>query len=154
MIAEVSAVLAAVNAINGAINTVRETKNNVKSASDIFARVTDASVGIAEVESQSRAGKIVLSQKEAMEIALAKKKIADYDRQLKDMFLMTGNFAVYEDMKKIQADSVAAAKKGALKRAAQKQKSREQTMFILKCLFVGISVWVIAMAGLYIWLNS
>ena len=81
MIAEVSAVLSTLNAVNGAINTLRETKSNVDSVSRIFSKVSTAAEKIAEVEEKAKQGKIELSTNEAMQIAMAKKQMIDYEKR-------------------------------------------------------------------------
>ncbi len=150
MIAEVSAVLGALNAINGAINTVKETKSNVDSISRVFSRVTTAASSIAEIEAKANSGKLQLSQKEAMDIALAKKRIVDYDRQLKDLFLMTGNMNTYEEMKRIQAQSVAAAKKRAARAKAAKKAAKAEFALYLKGLGIALVLCVLIIPAL-IW---
>jgi ribosomal protein S9 len=147
MIAEVSAVLGTLNAVNGAINTLRETRSNIDSVSRVFSRVTDAAQGIAEVEEKARTGKLILSQQEAMQIAMAKKHITDYDRQLKDLFLMTGNMDTYTHMKQLQRDSVAKARK----RAAKAKARNSEYLEALQILVIGICIIGIATGGVALW---
>lgn len=151
MIAEVSAVIGALNAVNGALGTLRETRSNVSSLSNVFSKVTTAASGIAEVEAKAKSGKITLSQKEAMDIALAKKKIQDYDKQLKDLFLMTGNMDTYNDMKRIQAQSVAAAKKRAARAKANKAARNHELLQAALIITIAVLVFSVG-AGVFLWL--
>ena len=150
MIAEISAVLGTLNAVNGAISTLRETKSNVDSLSRVFGRVTTAASSIAEVEAKAKSGKITLSQKDAMEIAMAKKRLADYDRQLKDIFLMTGNMQTYEEMKRLQATSVAAAKKRAARAKAQKNANKQEFVLYTKAIAISLLL-VLVSIPLLVW---
>ena len=150
MIAEISAVLGTLNAVNGAISTLRETKSNVDSLSRVFGRVTTAASSIAEVEAKAKSGKITLSQKDAMEIDMAKKRIADYDRQLKDIFLMTGNMQTYEEMKRLQATSVAAAKKRAARAKAQKNANKQEFVLYTKAIAISLLL-VLVSIPLLVW---
>ena len=98
MLAEVTAVIGALNAVNGAISTLKETKSNVDSISKVFGRVTQAATGLAAVEEKVRTGKLVLSTTDAMKISMAKKQVADYEKQLKDLFIYSGNGDMYNEM--------------------------------------------------------
>ena len=145
MIAEVSAVLSTLNAVNGAINTLRETKSNVDSVSRIFSKVSTAAEKIAEVEEKAKQGKIELSTNEAMQIAMAKKQMIDYEKRLKDLFLISGNHETYNHMKKLQRDSVARAKKRAKK--ARKAELKEAALV----LFIGIGILILLAGGFTLW---
>lgn len=149
MIAEISAVIGALNAVNGVIGTLRDTGNNVNSISKVFSRVTSAATGIAEVEEHVRTGKMILSTNDAMSLAMAKKQIADYERELKDLFLITGNMDTYNSMKRIQAQSIAAAKKRASKAKANKQAKSQELLQVALLLTVVVLVALIGVASFF-----
>ena len=69
----------------------------------------------------AKQGKIELSTNEAMQIAMAKKQMIDYEKRLKDLFLISGNHETYNHMKKLQRDSIARARKRAAKAKAKKK---------------------------------
>ena len=149
MLAEVTAVIGALNAVNGAINTLKETKSNVDSISRVFGRVTQAASGLAEVEEKVRTGKLVLSTTDAMKISMAKKQVADYEKQLKDLFIYSGNGDMYNEMKKIQITSVQAAKKRAAKaKAITAAKNDKNEIMVLA---ITIVILILSVSGGFLW---
>ena len=149
MLAEVTAVIGALNAVNGAISTLKETKSNVDSISKVFGRVTQAATGLAAVEEKVRTGKLVLSTTDAMKISMAKKQVADYEKQLKDLFIYSGNGDMYNEMKKIQITSVQAAKKRAAKAvtAAKNEQSKNEIMVLA----ITIVILILTVSGGFLW---
>ena len=149
MLAEVTAVIGALNAVNGAISTLKETKSNVDSISRVFGRVTQAASGLAEVEEKVRTGKLVLSTTDAMKISMAKKQVADYEKQLKDLFIYSGNGDMYNEMKKIQITSVQAAKKRAAKaKAITAAKNDKNEIMVLA---ITIVILILTVSGGFLW---
>lgn len=149
MLAEVTAVIGALNAVNGAISTLKETKSNVDSISKVFGRVTQAATGLAAVEEKVRTGKLVLSTTDAMKISMAKKQVADYEKQLKDLFIYSGNGDMYNEMKKIQITSVQAAKKRAAKAvtAAKNEQNKNEIMVLA----ITIVILILTVSGGFLW---
>ena len=151
MIAEVSAILGTLNAVNGAINTLRETKDNVDSVSRIFSKVSSAAEKIAEVEEKAKQGKIELSTNEAMQIVMAKKQMIDYEKRLKDLFLISGNYETYNHMKKLQRDSITRAKIKATKAKAQKKARKAELKEAALVLFISIRILILLAGGFTLW---
>ena len=151
MIAEVTAVIGALNAVNGAISTLKETKSNVDSISRVFGRVTQAASGLAEVEEKVRTGKLVLSTTDAMKISMAKKQVADYEKQLKDLFIYSGNGDMYKEMKKIQITSIQAAKKRAAKAKTATAAKNKQNKDEVMVLAITIVVLILTVSGGCLW---
>ena len=151
MLAEVTAVIGALNAVNGAISTLKETKSNVDSISRVFGKVTQAASGLAEVEEKVRTGKLVLSTTDAMKISMAKKQVADYERQLKDLFIYSGNGDMYNEMKKIQITSIQAAKNRATKAKAATAAKNQQTKNEVMILAITIVVLILTVSGGFLW---
>lgn len=120
-IAEITAVLGVLNSVNSAVATLKETTANVNSLQGAFGRVTKAAEGIASVEAQAKAGLIELSTKDAMELAQAKRNLANYEKKIKEACIYSGQADLWDEMKKIQRDSIAAVKK---RQAKQKAKAR------------------------------
>jgi len=104
LIAEISAILGTLNAVNSAVSTIRTTSSNANSLGTALTRLGVASKAIDRVKLEKKAGKI-LSLNEATQLALAEKKLADYERELKDLCLISGNAPLYNRMKELQADS-------------------------------------------------
>ncbi len=153
MIAEVSAVIGALNAVNGAINTIRETKGNVQSLSKVFQRVNSAAEGIATIEGQVSSGKRSLSSKEAMDLAFAKRQQREHERQLKDLFLIAGEMKTYEDMKRIQAKSVANAKKAAATASKRKAARAAELKQAASIIFIAAGVFLLFGMGLFLYIQ-
>lgn len=151
MLAEVTAVIGALNAVNGAISTLKETKSNVDSISRVFGKVTQAASGLAEVEEKVRRGKLVLSTTDAMKISMAKKQVADYEKQLKDLFIYSGNGDMYNEMKKIQITSIQAAKNRATKAKAATAAKNQQTKNEVMILAITIVVLILTISGGFLW---
>ena len=151
MLAEVTAVIGALNAVNGAISTLKETKSNVDSISRVFGKVTQAASGLAEVEEKVRTGKLVLSTTDAMKISMAKKQVADYEKQLKDLFIYSGNGDMYNEMKKIQITSIQAAKNRATKAKAVTAAKNQQTKNEVMILAITIVVLILTVSGGFLW---
>ena len=151
MLAEVTAVIGALNAVNGAISTLKETKSNVDSISRVFGKVTQAASGLAEVEEKVRTGKLVLSTTDAMKISMAKKQVADYEKQLKDLFIYSGNGDMYNEMKKIQITSIQAAKNRATKAKAATVAKNQQTKNEVMILAITILVLILTVSGGFLW---
>jgi|TARA_X000000950_G_scaffold36295_1_gene38804 hypothetical protein len=151
MLAEVTAVIGALNAVNGAISTLKETKSNVDSISRVFGKVTQAASGLAEVEEKVRTGKLVLSTTDAMKISMAKKQVADYEKQLKDLFIYSGNGDMYNEMKKIQITSIQAAKNRATKAKAATAAKNQQTKNEVMILAITIVVLILTVSGGFLW---
>ena len=151
MLAEVTAVIGALNAVNGAISTLKETKSNVDSISRVFGKVTQAASGLAEVEEKVRTGKLVLSTTDAMKISMAKKQVADYEKQLKDLFIYSGNGDMYNEMKKIQITSIQAAKNRATKAKAVTAAKNQQTKNEIMILAITIVVLILTVSGGFLW---
>ena len=151
MLAEVTAVIGALNAVNGAISTLKETKSNVDSISRVFGKVTQAASGLAEVEEKVRTGKLVLSTTDAMKISMAKKQVADYEKQLKDLFIYSGNGDMYNEMKKIQITSIQAAKNRATKAKAATAAKNQQTKNEVMILAITIAVLILTVSGGFLW---
>jgi hypothetical protein len=151
MLAEVTAVIGALNAVNGAISTLKETKSNVDSISRVFGKVTQAASGLAEVEEKVRTGKLVISTTDAMKISMAKKQVADYEKQLKDLFIYSGNGDMYNEMKKIQITSIQAAKNRATKAKAATAAKNQQTKNEVMILAITIVVLILTVSGGFLW---
>jgi hypothetical protein len=151
MLAEVTAVIGALNAVNGAISTLKETKSNVDSISRVFGKVTQAASGLAEVEEKVKTGKLVLSTTDAMKISMAKKQVADYEKQLKDLFIYSGNGDMYNEMKKIQITSIQAAKNRATKAKAATAAKNQQTKNEVMILAITIVVLILTVSGGFLW---
>jgi len=93
MIGEVAAVLSALKALNEGIAAVKEGKGNLDS---ICGRWAEASEHYNHVE-KAKAG--AMSYKDALKMESAKRQLANFDQQLKDVCMMQGQFDLYTSIK-------------------------------------------------------
>ena len=153
MIAEISAVIGTLNAVNSAVSTLKQSGSNAQSLGQALNRLATASKNIDQVKRQRKAGK-VLTLQEATQLALAEKQIKDYERDLKDLCLVSGNAELYNRMKHLQAESKRALEEQ--ERAERKKRvQRAQTMEDIT-VGVAIAAMLVALLGLfgYIYLTA
>ena len=99
MIGEVVAVLSALKALNDGIATVKEGKGNLDS---ILGSWAEADEKYNEVE-KAKAG--AMSYKDALKMESAKRQLANFDQQLKDICMMQGQYDLYTSIKKRMEES-------------------------------------------------
>ena len=99
MIGEVFAVLSALKALNDGIATVKEGKGNLDT---ILGNWAEADEKYNEVE-KAKAG--AMSYKDALKMESAKRQLANFDQQLKDICMMQGQFDLYTSIKKRMEES-------------------------------------------------
>ena len=99
MIGEVVAVLSAIKALNDGIKTVKEGKGNLDS---ILGNWAEADEKYNDVE-KAKAG--AMSYKDALKMESAKRQLANFDQQLKDICMMQGQFDLYTSIKKRMEES-------------------------------------------------
>ena len=99
MIGEVFAVLSALKALNDGIATVKEGKGNLDS---ILGNWAEADEKYNEVE-KAKAG--AMSYKDALKMESAKRQLANFDQQLKDICMMQGQYDLYTSIKKRMEES-------------------------------------------------
>tara|TARA_R110000824_G_scaffold80165_1_gene201810 strand:- start:514 stop:963 length:450 start_codon:yes stop_codon:yes gene_type:complete len=93
MIGEVVAVLSALKALNDGIATVKEGKGNLDT---ILGSWAEADEKYNEVE-KAKAG--AMSYKDALKMESAKRQLANFDQQLKDITMMQGQYDLYKSIK-------------------------------------------------------
>ena len=86
-----------------------------------------------------------------MQIAMAKKQMIDYEKRLKDLFLISGNHETYNHMKKLQRDSIARARKRAAKAKAKKKARKAEIKEAALVLFIGIGILILLAGGFTLW---
>lgn len=104
MIAEISAIMGTLNAVNSAVSTLKQTSNNAQGLGQALHRLSVASTAIEQVKQDKKNGGI-LSLADASQLALAEKRVADFERELKDICVLTGNADLFKRMKQLQAES-------------------------------------------------
>jgi cell division septal protein FtsQ len=120
MVGEIAAIIAGVNAATSAIKRVAETSNDISSISSFL-----TSLGGAEVELARKQNEGKLSEADAVKAALAKKNIQDTMSEIKDLFLVSGNSALYTEAMQAMADARKSKQAELAKAAAAKKKFRQ-----------------------------
>jgi len=144
MIGEVVAVLSAIKALNDGIKTIKEGKGNLDS---ILGNWAEADEKYNSVE-KSKAG--AMSYKDALKMESAKRQLANFDQQLKDICMMQGQFDLYTSIKKRMEESRYAHEKE-LKIIKKRRLEFKKTM---KLVGTAIFAWVFFMVFLFagIWI--
>jgi|TARA_S200002703_G_scaffold3145_2_gene4604 hypothetical protein len=137
-LAEIVAVLATVNSI---VDTVQKSGNHVATLTSYIGRLTDANSKINEIETR-KAGK--LTQKEALDIALTRKRIATAQGNITEHLKMAGLHDVLHDMNHIMTEQREEQQRQ-LAAAKERQRDRNEMMMFVGQLFgmaVGCSLFV------------
>jgi hypothetical protein len=146
MIGEVAAVLSAISALNSGIATLKEGKGNLDS---IVGKWAEADEQYRDVE-KSKAG--AMSYKDALKMESAKRQLANFDQQLKDVCMMQGQFDLYTSIKKRMEESRHAHEKEL--RILKKRKAEfRKTM---KLVGTAVFAWAFFMVFLFValWLYT
>ena len=138
MIGEVAAVLGALKALNEGIATLRESAGNAQSLQSIVGRWGSAQEQYNDVE-RAKAGK--MSYKEALAMESAKRQLANFDRQLKDICLMQGQGELYNSIKTRMEESRIAHEK----EVARIKKRRKEIANMVQLALTAVFGWVCIM---------
>ena len=144
MIGEVVAVLSAIKALNDGIKTVKEGKGNLDTTLGSWA---EADEKYNDVE-KAKAG--AMSYKDALKMESAKRQLANFDQQLKDICMMQGQFDLYTSIKKRMEESRYAHEKE-LRIIKKRRLEFRKTM---KLVGTAVFAWIFFMAFLFagIWI--
>ena len=117
MIGEIAAIISGLKAVNEGIDVLKTSGANLGSITAMFDRVADLQTQIDQVEQSE---KTVLTQDEALQLAMAKNEVRQKEKELKKALLkMPDGRKIYNDMIGFQARSFNEAK-------AAKQRERDQ----------------------------
>ena len=116
MIAEISAIVAGVNLATNAIKQVAGTANDLSTIGTFLGKLGGAEVELARAQNQGG-----LTEADAIKAAIARKEIASTMQEVKDIFVISGNGALYQECMQEMANA-RKAKQEELARAATKKK--------------------------------
>ena len=143
MIGEVAAVISALKALNDGINVIKQSAGNAGDLQAVIGRFAGASEKYRDVE-KARTGR--MSYKEALAMESAKRQLANFDRQLKDICLMQGQGDLYNSIKtRMQESRIAHEKEVARIRLRRKEIKKYMSWAGL-----GLLTWVFTMG--MVWL--
>tara|TARA_R100000541_G_C1885172_1_gene82838 strand:- start:804 stop:1253 length:450 start_codon:yes stop_codon:yes gene_type:complete len=145
MIGEVVAVLSALKALNDGIATVKEGKGNLDS---ILGNWAEADEKYNEVE-KAKAG--AMSYKDALKMESAKRQLANFDQQLKDICMMQGQYDLYTSIKARMEESRYAHEKE-LKIIRKRRAEFKKTMKLVgTVVFAWVCFMVFLVAGIWMY---
>ena len=104
MFAELAAIGSALSAINSAVSSYKETKANAQDAARLLGRFSETSEKLDKWEKKTKR-KRPLTQKEAMDLSIHRRKIKNVETQIKDICLMSGCIDIWQDAQRIRVQS-------------------------------------------------
>ena len=143
MIGEVAAVISALKALNDGINVIKQSAGNAGDLQAVIGRFAGASEKYRDVE-KSRTGR--MSYKEALAMESAKRQLANFDRQLKDICLMQGQGDLYNSIKTRMEESRIAHEKEVARIRIRRREMKKYMGWV----GLGIFCWVFVMG--IVWL--
>lgn len=144
MLAEISLVVGALKSINDAIKTVKESGSHISDISGIFTSVTETQVAVDNIEAAVEEDGGVLTQEQALEIAWAKKELADIQKELKKQTPRD----VWRTMLAVQHKSVMDNKQRLEKDRLDKLRKQSKNEDILKNV-IGYSLLLVVLYAAY-----
>lgn len=145
MIGEVAAVLSALQALNSGIATLKEGKGNLDS---IVGKWAEADEQYRDVE-KSKAG--AMSYKEALRMESAKRQLANFDQQLKDVCMMQGQYDLYTSIKKRMEESRYAHEKELRLIKIRKAEFKKTMKLVGTVVFAWVFFMVLLFAGIWVY---
>jgi len=145
MIGEVVAVLSALKALNDGIATVKEGKGNLDS---ILGNWAEADQKYNEVE-KAKAG--AMSYKDALKMESAKRQLANFDQQLKDICMMQGQFDLYTSIKMRMEESRLAHEKELRLIKIRKAEIRKTMKLAGTIMFTWVFFMLFLFAGIWVY---
>ena len=135
MIAEISAIVAGVNMASNALKKAAATADDLSTIGSFLSKLGGAEVELAKAQNQGG-----LSEADAVKAALARKEIAQTMQDVKDLFVLSGNGALYQECMQEMANA-RKAKQNELARlvrqkAARNKELRQIGLIVLICLIV------------------
>lgn len=104
MFAEITAIVSALGAINNGIEQLRSAKANADDVTRLIAKFGTQSEKLDQYERNKKL-KRPLTQKEAIELSLARRNAAQTMRNLKDLTLMAGVPEIWQEAERIRIQS-------------------------------------------------
>jgi hypothetical protein len=149
MLAEVATVLTVMKGLNDAISTLKESGAHASGLATVMSKYAKANESVQDVESKY-VGK--LSVQESMQIQVAKRQLNTFNQQLKDMMLMQGLAADYNQiMNRVEESRLAHEKE--LKRKKKMKKEREEFLKTFGVVLLWATLGTLVMiAGIYFFL--
>ena len=147
MFAELAAITSALGAINSTISTLKDAKDNANDVSRLISKFSGASDKLNEWERKKKL-KRPLTTKEAMDLTLARRQIAQTERNLADICLMSGCADVWREAQRLKAQSEQ-EQRAFLATINKKRKARKQKFQAIMTAFFLVAALVFMAWGGY-----
>jgi hypothetical protein len=135
VIAEISAIVAGVNMASSALKKAAATADDLSTIGSFLSKLGGAEVELAKAQNQGG-----LSEADAVKAALARKEIAQTMQDVKDLFVVSGNGALYQECMQEMANARKAKQQELARlvrqKAARNKELRQIGLIILICLIV------------------
>lgn len=145
MIGEVVAVLSALKALNDGIATVKEGKGNLDT---ILGSWAEADEKYNDVE-KAKAG--AMSYKDALKMESAKRQLANFDQQLKDICMMQGQYDLYKSIRSRMEESRHAHERELRILKKRKAEFRKTMKLVGTALFAWVFFMIFLVAGIWMY---
>jgi len=135
LIAEISAIVAGVNMASNALKKAAATADDLSTIGTFLSKLGGAEVELAKAQNQGG-----LSEGDAIKAALARKEIASTMQEVKDLFVLSGNGALYQECMQEMANARKAKQQELARlvrqKAARNKELRQIGLIVLICLIV------------------
>ena len=142
-IAEIAACISLVKGLNDAIATAKEAKNNAGAFANIIGKFAKANDAVLDAESKNISR---MSIQDSMQIQVAKRQLSTFQQQLKDIMLMQGLSADYNEiMNRVEESRLAHEKAMHVLKLKKKQRKKDLHLLlqVLGYALLTVSVFVI-----------
>jgi len=120
MLAEVATVISVIKGLNEAVSALKEAGGNASGFAAVMGRFAKANEAVQDVESKY-VGR--LSVQDSMQIQVAKRQLATFNQQLKDIMLMQGLAGDYKEiMDRVEESKIAHEKEIARKKRLRRER--------------------------------
>ena len=122
-VAEVMAIISTINAAAGAINKVAGTCNDINTIGSFIGKLGQAQVDLQAYQNKKRGN---LSEEEIIQITLAKKQYDDRMKEIRELFIYSGNAHLWDEIQLQMAN----ARKQRIAEMRAKEASRKRAVEI------------------------
>ena len=141
-VAEVMAIISTINAAAGAINKVAGTCNDINTIGSFIGKLGQAQVDLQAYQNKKRGN---LSQEEIIQITLAKKQYDDRMKEIRELFIYSGNAHLWDEIQLQMANARKQRIAEMRAKEAARKRAKEITLWAGFILLVGAGVFMLMM---------
>lgn len=148
MLAEIATVISVIKGLNEAVSALKEAGANASGFATVMGKFAKANEAVQDVESKY-VGR--LSVQDSMQIQVAKRQLATFNQQLKDIMLMQGLAGDYKEiMDRVEESKIAHEKEIARKKRLRRERI-EFAKLLGVVLFGAFSAMVFIISFIWWW---